>query len=79
MLNINKSIDLNGNSTMENSQVMYYSARINSDNPDDYSITSSIQNQALYKKHRAAIKAEQAEFEDMVYALVDEMTAEVAE
>lgn len=55
-----------------------YQATINSDNPDDMTISSWQQDKAAYKAHRTQCRQDSAEFEDAAYAIQDELIAEAA-
>lgn len=53
-----------------------YHASIDSKNLDNIQFSSWINNTALYKANRTVCRADQAAFEDAVYAMQDEMIAE---
>lgn len=76
MLNYKKSVTLTGGSYIEGVQAEGYSATISSDNPEDITLSSWQTDKALYKENRAQCRADAAEFEDVAYALQDEMIAE---
>ena len=76
MLNYKKSVTLTGGSYIEGVQAEGYSATINSDNPEDITLTSWQTDKTLYKANRSQCRADAAEFEDVAYALQDEMIAE---
>lgn len=76
MLTKTKSITLKGFSVVNGVNVEGYSAEINSENPEDITMSSWQQNKSLYKANRSTCRADQAEFEDAAYAIQDEMIAE---
>lgn len=76
MLTKTKSITLKGFSVVNGVNVEGYSAEINSENPEDITMSSWQQDKSLYKANRSTCRADQAEFEDAAYAIQDEMIAE---
>lgn len=53
-----------------------YNASIDSSNLNNVQLNSWINNTSLYKANRTACRADQAAFEDAVYAVQDEMIME---
>lgn len=78
MLTTTKSVTLKGFSVINGVNVEGYSAEINSDNPEDITISSWQQDKALYKANRSQCRLDQAEFEDAAYEIQDAMLAEKA-
>lgn len=76
-LEMKKEITLTGESKIDGVTAEYYRAVINSENPDDMTITSVQRDKALYKANRAVCRADNAEFEEAAYALQDGMLAEI--
>lgn len=84
--NVKQNITITGQSIVEvtdgdeTKQVVAegYSATINSDKPEDMNISSWQQDKATYKAYRSQCRADKAEFEDKVYAIQDELIAELA-
>ena len=76
MLNYKKSVTLTGGSYIDGAQAEGYSATISSDNPEDITLSSWQTDKALYKANRSQCRDDAAEFEDVAYALQDEMIAE---
>lgn len=76
MLNMSKSITLNGTSTIDGAVAEGFQATINSENPEDMTLSSWQQDKALYKANRAQCRADEAEFEDAAYALQDELLSQ---
>lgn len=72
-LTIKKSITLDGNSVFNGVIAETYRAVINDENPEDMTITSYQQNKQTYKENRIQCRKDSAEFEEMAYALQDEM------
>lgn len=75
MLTTTKSITITGNSKIGDVVAESYSATINSDNPEDITLSSWQQDKATYKANRAQCRKDSAEFEDLAYQLQDEMLA----
>ncbi len=73
MLEIKKSINMVGNSKINDVIVKVFDARINEDDPENIIMNSYIQNYDLYKANRTAIMAEQTEFENAVYAIQESL------
>ena len=73
MLNTKKNITVTGSSSINGVKAIEFKATIDSDNPQNLSLTNWQTDKALYKENRATCRADQAEFEDQVYALQDEM------
>lgn len=76
MLNYKKNITVTGGSYIDGVQAEGYSATISSENPEDITLSSWQTDKALYKENRTQCRKDAAEFEDMAYALQDEMIAE---
>lgn len=55
-----------------------YSATINSNDPEDMTLSSWQTDKALYKANRSQCRQDAADFEDAAYALQDEMIEEAA-
>lgn len=77
MLKTNKAITIKGNSIIDGKNAAGYQAVINSDNPEDMTITNWQIDKTLYKENREQCRADQAAFEDAAYALQNEMIAEM--
>lgn len=75
MLTTTKKITLTGTSVIDGVNVEGYTATIDSENPENMTITSFPHNKTLLKENRVQCRADEAEFEDMAYALQDEMLA----
>lgn len=77
MLKINKSMTVNGTSTVnENNEdiaVAYMSACISTDGSTNANVNKSIVNQDLYVKYRTDVRKDMADFEDNVYKVEDEI------
>ena len=72
-LTIKKSITLDGNSVFNGVIAETYRAVINNENPEDMTIASYQQNKQIYKENRVECRKDSAEFEEVAYALQDEM------
>lgn len=78
MLNTNKNIELTGYSVIDGVNAEFYRAVINSTDPNNIEFGSTQLDKALCKASRTQCRADEAEFEDMAYAIQDEMLAELA-
>lgn len=78
MLQKTQKITIQGVSVIDGAQVAGFSASINSDNPNDITLSSWQIDKALYKEHRVEVRADEAEFEDFAYLVQDEMIADNA-
>lgn len=76
MLKVKKNIKLTGESLLETTAVEGYSAEIDSENPENISISNWQINKDLYKKNRTQCLQDYAAFMDKAYALQDEMLKE---
>ena len=77
MLEIKKTININGQSVINNMVAMIYNATVERDDPKNVSINYYMSNQEVYKANRETCRADQKEFEEYVYALQDELLAEI--
>lgn len=75
MLTMTKSININGQSIVNNMIAMTYNATVECDNPKNVLINYYMSNQEAYKANRETCRADQKEFEEYVYALQDELLA----
>lgn len=73
---LKKSITLSGSSTIDGEVAQQYQVVINSENPEDINFSNWQANKALYKENRVQCRKDEAEFEEMAYAIQDEMIAE---
>lgn len=76
MLRMRKSINVTGESVINDVIVESYSASIDSNNLENVQFGSWINDPAMYKANRAEVRADEAEFEDAVYLIQDELIAE---
>ena len=76
MLKVKKNIKLTGESLIEATAVEGYSAEIDSENPENISISNWQIDKDLYKKNRTQCLQDYAAFMDKAYALQDEMLKE---
>ena len=75
-MNIRKETTLTATSKLGTGEpIMTFSGKISADNPNDMKYTAAVMNQGLYRKHRDQAKADQAAFEDALYAEQDAMLA----
>ena len=79
-MNIRKETTLTATSKLGTGEpIMTFIGKISTDNPNDMKYTAAVMNQALYRNNRAVAKADQAAFEDALYAEQDAMLAAQAE
>ena len=77
MLKTSKTINLSGNSIINDKQVVYMQANISTDGGTT-SHSSSIQDKALYEANKTECRQDMAAFDAMVYEIEDTMQTEVA-
>ena len=77
MLKSIKKVTLEGNSIIDGVIVAHFTAAINSDDPNQMTLTSTQVNKAACKEHRVAVRKDEAEFEDYAYAIQDEMLSSI--
>ena len=75
MLEVTQKITITGESIIDGVNAAGFSASINSTNPADMVLTMWQNNKQVCKDNRAAVRADQAEFEDFAYAKQDELIA----
>lgn len=75
MLSIKKNITLTGSSKIDGVIAEGYQAVIESDNPQNMTISSWQANKELYKANRVQCRLDSAEFEEMAYAIQEELIA----
>ncbi|RND87437.1 hypothetical protein [Lacticaseibacillus paracasei] len=75
-LKTNKSISLTGTSTIGNVQVAYLNATIDQEGNGANTVNQSIQNQALYDANKKEVRADIAEFQQLLYDTEDSLTSE---
>lgn len=78
MLKMNKAVTINGTSQIGGVIAETFSATINSDNPDNMSLTSYIQNTKTYRENQTQCDKDAAEFREKAFEVQDEMVAEKA-
>lgn len=76
MLKIKKSTTITGHSVINGVDVCGYQAIIDNENPEMLSMSEWKNDELLYKENRTVCRADEAEFEDLVYALQDELIAQ---
>ena len=78
MLKTNRKITLEGTSTIDGVIVSKFTAAINSEDPNQMTLSSVQINKAAYKANRDAVRTDEAAFEDYAFSLQDSMLADVA-
>ena len=76
MLNISKSITLNGTSIFDNISAQGYQAVIDSNAPENMQLSNWINDYATYKAHREECTTERTQFEDTAFELQEKMIEE---
>lgn len=76
MLKIKKSTTITGHSVINGVDVCGYQAIIDNENPEMLSMSEWKNDELLYKENRTVCRADEAEFEDLVYTLQDELIAQ---
>lgn len=78
MLNTNKTININGTSSINSQTVVYMSAMLNTEGSNSESISKNIQNQELYNANKEAVRKDMRDFEDLVYLEQDKLAETIA-
>ena len=73
-LTITQTVTITGTSEIDGQQVAYFSASI-PQGEGNSTISRNITNQVLYDSNRAAVRADEAEFQGKVYAIEDSLLA----
>lgn len=73
MLSIKKSINITGQSLVNNKVIESYTARIEESNPQNIYITQNQLDQELYKENRVQCRKDREEFEEFAYQLQESM------
>ena len=73
MLELKRKITYTGRSVINGVAAAGFQAIIDFENPSNMSTNNWVIDKALYKENRIICRADQASFEDQVYALQDEM------
>ncbi len=73
---IKKNITITATSQIAGKNVEGYSATINSDKPEDVNFSQYQTDKEAYKQNRVQCRKDNADFEDIVYAIQDQMIAE---
>lgn len=76
MLNVTKSINLNGESKIGGNTVAYLSANVTKEG--NTTTSKNITNQDLYQTNNVEVRKDISDFENQVYALEDELATETA-
>ncbi len=79
MLKTVQRITITGESIINDVSVAGFTAAIDSNNPSDMTISAWQNDKQAYKANRTAVRADQAEFEDLAYAKQDELIAALAD
>lgn len=77
MLSYKKEITVTGTSKIDGVVAAGYQAKIDSEHPENMTLTNWQSDRDLYKNNRAICRADQAEFEDMAYILQEQLIAEM--
>ena len=78
MLKTSKTINLSGNSMINDKPVVYMQANVSTDGGTT-SHSSSIQDKVLYEANKVECRKDMAAFDQMVYEIEDSIHTEVAQ
>lgn len=73
MLNTTQYIVFEGESIVDDVKIATFRATLNTDNPKNVRFSTVKHNEDAYKSVREAVRADEAEFEDYVYQMQDNM------
>ncbi|MBG1272543.1 hypothetical protein FND55_02595 [Lactobacillus paracasei subsp. paracasei] len=76
VLKTNKSISLTGKSTIGDVQVAYLNATLDQEGNGANTVNQSIQNQTLYDANKKEVRADIAEFQQLLYDTEDSLASE---
>lgn len=79
MLEIVKSMTLNGVSTIEGQPVAYLNATISTDGNGSSNVNQSIANKELYEANKTQVRKDMDQFKDIFYQLEDELGGQINE
>ena len=68
-LEIKKSININGESKINNQSVIFLTANVTTSNVGNTSINQTINNQELYRQNRVECRKDVEDFQDKVWAV----------
>lgn len=77
MLDYKKSITITGESKIGDRVAVYLNANITTDTAGNSSVTTSIQDQALYRSNKAECRKDIDDFQEKVWAAEDDFLAEL--
>lgn len=78
MLKTKKSISLLGNSVVDGVVIATFSANVYDDGTGNDSINTYINDQTLYAEHKKEVRADLAEFQNLVWDEQDKVAAETS-
>ena len=73
MLNVNRTINLNASSMINNQVVVYMSATLSTDGQTSENINKNICSQELYELNKEEIRQDMRDFEEMIYKEQDSL------
>lgn len=77
MLTTKEKITITGESTFDDGSDAGFTASIDSQNPEDMTISMYQNNKAIYKANRVQVRTDQAAFEEIAYAKQEELIAKL--
>lgn len=77
MLKTKQKITITGESIINDVSVAGFSASIDSENPEDITLSQWQNDKKAYKENRAVVRSDYAEFEDFAYSKQDELIGTV--
>ena len=78
MLKTVKKVTVEGASVIDNVTVSKFIAAIDSEDPNQMTLSSVQLNKDMYKENRETVRADEAKFEDYAFSIQDSMLAESA-
>ena len=73
MLKVNRTINLNASSVINNQVVVYMSATLSTDGQTSENINKNIYSQELYELNKEEIRQDMRDFEEMIYKEQDSL------
>lgn len=73
MLKVNRTINLNASSVINNQVVVYMSATLSTDGQTSENINKNICSQELYELNKEEIRQDMRDFEEMIYKEQDSL------
>lgn len=78
-MDIKKSITLTADTKIDGNVVMRHTATINSENPEDITISHPVLRKTDYRDNRTAVMSDYMAFEDMAFQIQQELIQDIKE